>query len=85
MKFTDDEQFYIWNCVAVTLLMGQIEFDDKSFDGAEEGKPGTLKNPENVKHICGLLGIENWENFQKCLLNQINTVGKDIVIKPLSL
>jgi myosin heavy subunit len=37
-----------------------------------------------VKHICVLLGIENWENFYKCLLNSIVKVRTDTLVSPLT-
>lgn len=40
LKFSEEQMTCIWNCVAVTLLMGQIDFDEPSFEGVEEGKPG---------------------------------------------
>jgi myosin heavy subunit len=51
----------VWKINAAILHLGNIDFDSKSFDDpTAPSKPGTIKNPEQVKIVASLLGIDDW-------------------------
>ena len=48
LKFSAEQILAIWRCTAAVLLLGQIEFDEKSFAKVEENVVGKIKNIEVV-------------------------------------
>lgn len=75
----------IWRCVSAVLLLGQLEYDKASFDGAENNVPGKIANADIVPKICTLLGFKDKDNFTKILLQARVVAGKEIMWKARSL
>jgi myosin heavy subunit len=59
------------------LHLGNIEFDVKSFDDPiAPSKIGTIKNPEQVKVVANLLGIDDSQLLKALLANRKEDPGK---------
>ena len=61
----------VWRINAACLHIGEIDFDEKSFDDSKSDWRGKVKNVDQVKLIAGLLGIEDWTIFEKALLSVV--------------
>jgi len=73
----------VWRISSACLHIGEIEFDEKSFDDSVKDWCGKVKNPDQVKLIAGLLGIEDWTVFEKALLKSKIQMGKETITKSL--
>jgi len=85
LKFSEEEIDAVWRCVAAVLLLGQIDFDPKSFEKVDDNVPGTIKNPDVVTKIAGLLGIKNIKFFNEILLKTRTIIMKEETWKANSL
>jgi myosin heavy subunit len=74
MKFTSDEENAIWSIVASCLHIGNINFDDSTFDN---DKPCAIKNSEHLQTIATLLKVD-YERLTKSILFKIREMGKSI-------
>lgn len=81
LKFSEEMIFAVWRCTAVSLLLGQIDFDEKSFADAESGKLGVIKNMDLIEKIAKLLGIKDIDFFKRILLEGRSIAGKDVIWK----
>ena len=57
LGFTPEEQMAIWRITAACLHLGEIYFDDSTYD--ENGKPCQIINVERMNLIAKLLGFTN--------------------------
>lgn len=55
LGFASDEIMAVWRIVAATLHLGEIQFDDKTYD--ENGKPCSIVNMDRAHLIAKILGI----------------------------
>jgi chitin synthase len=66
-------QAQIWTVLAAILHVGNLVFMD---DETKPNDPCTIKNPEVLHTVCGLLGI-NHERLQNTLVYKSKRVGRD--------
>ena len=69
LGFTAEEKKAIWRTTAAVLHIGQLDFDDSTFD--ENGKPCTIKNPKVIALISQLLGIADPADLQAEIVNKV--------------
>ena len=83
LNFTPEEVDFVERVCASILLMGQLNYDKKTF--SDESKQGEITNVNVVKDIAYLLGIsdDNFNRWHTILLNQINIIAKQELVKPL--
>lgn len=69
LGFTPQEKKAIWKTTAAVLHIGQLDFDDSTFD--ENGKPCSIKNPKTMALIAKLLGIQEPADLQAEIVNKV--------------
>ncbi len=69
LGFTPQEKKAIWRTTAAVLHIGQLDFDDSTFD--ENGKPCSIKNPKTIALIAKLLGIQEPADLQAEIVNKV--------------
>jgi myosin heavy subunit len=56
LGFTNEEQLAIWKVTAACLHLGEIVFDESTYN--ENGKPCSVKNMDKMNLIADLLGFK---------------------------
>lgn len=72
MKFNSEEESAIWAIVASCLHIGNIIFDDSTF---ENDKPCAIKNGDYLQTVAKLLKID-YQRLTKSILLKIREMGK---------
>ena len=63
--------------LAAILHMGEIEFDQQSFDDHNEPSvEGKFKNEDRVDIVATLLGYTKHEQFKKIMLQTFSTINR---------
>eukprot|EP00347_Sterkiella_histriomuscorum_P008181 403346072 len=73
LGFTQEEQRAVWRITAACLHLGELSFDDSTYD--ENGKPCSVTNPERIQLIAKILGIQNPQDLITELVNKPSTPG----------
>ena len=71
MGFTKEEKLAIWKVTAACLHLGELTFDDSTYD--ENGKACTIKNMDKMNLIARLLGFE--KNPAELVIEIVNKAG----------
>jgi len=76
LGFTNDEQLAVWRVVAAVLHLGEISFDESTFD--ENGKPCTVVNKDRMAIVSRLLGISNVDDLICEIVNKPPAPGMTV-------
>lgn len=76
LGFTQEEQLAVWRVTAACLHMGELEFDDSTYD--ENGKPCTVKNMDKMNLIGKLLGFQNPLDLFTEIVNRAGMPGQTV-------
>lgn len=82
MKFSKEEQNAIWQTTAASLILGNVIFDESTFDGASN--PCSIKDEDYVKRAAKLLCVTD-ESLSKCLRNKAIMAGKSRIESTMKL
>ena len=80
MQFSQDEQKGVWNLVAATLWMGQLEFDDSVLT---DKTPCGFKNEEPLKIVAELMQMD-YAEISKAIRFKFREIQGQVIESPLN-
>ena len=80
MNFASLEKSTIWKIIASVLHIGNINFDDKSFD---DDAGCLIVNQQNLKSVAALLNI-NYESLAEALVTKYRVIANQQIKSKLS-
>jgi len=81
MKFHPNEIKAIWDMVAVVLHLGNINFDESTFDG-QNNKPCNITNQESFKKIIELLAVKE-KSLEEALTHKTRKINSNVYKTPI--
>ena len=73
LGFTQEEQMAIWRVVASVLHIGELQFDESTYD--ESGKSCQITNMDRLATVARLLGIEHAQDLFADIVNRPKDPG----------
>lgn len=70
LGFTEAEQDAIHRMTAASMHMGEIEFDNSTYDDGKDAKPVSVKNKAPLKLVAELLGLPSAEDLELELVHK---------------
>ena len=70
LGFTAAEQDAIHRMTAASMHMGEIEFDNSTYDDGKDAKPVSVKNKAPLKLVAELLGLPSAEDLELELVHK---------------
>ena len=82
MKFQANEIKAIWELVATVLHLGNIDYDENTFD-SQNNKPCSIRNIESFKKIVELLSVDV-KTLEEALTHKTRKINANIYKTPIS-
>lgn len=82
MKFHANEIKSIWNMVAVVLHLGNLTYDESTFD-SQNNKPCTIANRDTFQKIVELLAVDE-KALEEALTHKTRKINANIYKTPIS-
>jgi len=82
MKFHSNEIKTIWEIVATVLHLGNIDYDESTFD-SQNNKPCTITDRKSFKKAVELLNIEE-KTFEEALTHKTRKINSNIYKTPIA-